>query len=210
MCGIRHHPPENICSRWNEIHLVATPAPLAQTHQSLNSPNPMEGTPPPIHSRQQHDEHRVSKTVMMTDSTPTPTHVFINLDLTQHTLVEMNNVLTVTLGSDQCTKVYMYHPAMPITSKHTHTFNCNVRLEQHQHLSNRIVLYHLCITVVSLNIPRDRSLDITIENTIYTLTTRGTDDVATSHSLRCFLNLHISMPFLRHTHEVDERITYRL
>ena len=58
-------------------------------------------------------------------------------------------------------------------------------------------------------IPQDMSLRININNIIYTLTPKGTENVATPHCFHLFVNPHNGIPYLRHTHEVDERTIHR-
>ena len=56
----------------------------------------------------------------------------------------------------------------------------------------------------------NKSLHITINNSIYTLTPIGTTIATTPHRLHMFLNSHNRMSYLRHTHNVDEHTSHRL
>ena len=48
--------------------------------------------------------------------------------------------------------------------------------------------HHLHISNQSIHIPRDRSLKITIDNTIYTMTPKSTDTTPTQHTIYLFFN----------------------
>ena len=87
---------------------------------------------------------------------------------------------------------------------HIRIFHGNMRLDESHRLFNRLVFHHLRITVVSPFILQDRSLYFTIDNVIYALIPPCVDTMATPHRLHFFLNPHNRMPYLQHTHDVDE------
>ena len=203
MCGLSSHLSENIFQRWHAIQLAVTPTPSAQMDTSFNSPNPIEKA---ILPRRQ-DIPYVSNLTPTTKPTQTPTHLSLNLILSQHTLQEIHQVLITTPDSNTCSKVHICHPVLPITIKHLHTLQRTIHSEQYHNIFNRTLFYHLRITALSLLVPRDRLLYITIDNIIYALTSTGTTNVDTPHRLHLFLNPHNRMLYLQHTHEVDERTT---
>ena len=77
-------------------------------------------------------------------------------------------------------------------------------------LSIAHLFHHLRITVSSPLIPCDRSLYITIDNIVHTLTPSPITSEATPHRFHLFLNQHDRLPYLRHIHNVDEQSRYHL
>ena len=74
--------------------------------------------------------------------------------------------------------------------------------ENTHHISHRVIYHKLHISSVwSLLIPPNRSLCITILNTIYTLTPRGMDTTAMQHTIYYFVNPYQGYPYLIYTHE---------
>lgn len=145
-----------------------------------------------------------------TDFTLTPIYQFIKLELTQHTFGEIHHILTTTPTSHQCTKVYILHPALPITTKHPHALQGFIKSGQHEILSNRTIFHHLRITALSLLTPRDRSLYITITNILYAIIPIDTIYVVTTHRLHLFINPHNPMLYFQHVHDVNEVTQQRL
>ena len=72
------------------------------------------------------------------------------------------------------------------------------------------IFHHLRITATSPLIPRDRSLSITIDNVVHILTPAPLNGATPPHRFHLFLNPHKRMPYLRHTHDVNEHRRYRL
>ena len=80
-----------------------------------------------------------------------------------------------------------------------HKLNSGIHSIQDQTLSQRILFHHLRITAISIITPNDRTLKITLDNTINTLTPPRTESVATPHHLHLYLNPHNRLPCLQHT-----------
>ena len=182
--------------RWHAIQLVVTPTPFAQIDTSFHNPNPIEKAILP----RRKDIPYVSNLAPTTKSTQAPTHLSVNLILSQHTLQEIHQVLIATPNSNTCSKVHICHPVLPITIKHLHTLQRTIHSGQYHNIFNRTLFYHLRITVLSPLVPPDRLLYITIDNIIYALTSTGTTNVDTPYRLHLFLNPHNRMLYLRHTH----------
>ena len=73
------------------------------------------------------------------------------------------------------------------------------------HLTSlRVIYHHLRINAQSPPIPNDKTLHLTLNNTIYTMIGRGSDTTSIIHRLHLFLDPYNGIPYLRYTHEVDE------
>ena len=143
---------------------------------------------------------------MTTDYTPPSTRMTVNLVLPQRTLEEIYQVLTATPNSNDCPKVHIDHPALPITLKHLHSLHSLIYTGGDDNLFSPINFHHLRITALSPLIPRDRSLHLTIHNIIYALTPPCTTTLDTPHRLQRFLNPHNRMPYLIHIHTTSMNI----
>ena len=175
-------------------------------YPSLNIPNLTEETTP----SQQQDESSVFNLTPKTDSIRTTSNLSVNFVLTQLTRTEINKDFTVTSNSNKCTKIYLYHPLLPITMRHIHAFHGKMHLDKSYRLSNRFVLHHLRITAVPPLIPQDKSLHITMNNIIYPLILPPcVDTVVTPRGLHLFFNPHNRMPYLQPTYNVDGQSIYR-
>ena len=84
------------------------------------------------------------------------------------------------------TTVYITHPTMTLTIKHLIILQ---HTGEHHHISHRIIYHYLRISTQLILISHDRSMIITIDNTIFTLTPRETNTTATQHTNHVFLNL---------------------
>ena len=105
--------------------------------------------------------------------------------------------------------MHIPHLAILITMKDLRLIQRITHSEQHKNLFNHTLFHHLRITVLSF-IPRDRSLHITIDNTIYTMTPTCTTNVTKPHHLHLFLNPHNKLHYLQHIHNVNEHSIYHL
>ena len=186
--------------------MIVTPISSAQIHPSLHIPYLLEKT---ILPRRQ-GTPSVSSLAMTTESTPPSTLMTVNFFLTHPMLDEIHQVLTATSDSNECSTVYIYHSFLSITMKHRYTPERLIHSEQHQNLSNQILFNHLRITTSSPLIPRDRSLHLTIYNTIYALTPPCATTMDTPHRIQLFINPYNRIPYLLHIHDVDELTTRRL
>ena len=79
-----------------------------------------------------------------------------------------------------------------------------------QYLIHRIIFHHLQFTAMSTLIPSDRTLKITLDNTIYTLTPPRTGSLDTPHHLHLYLNRHNRLPYVQHKCTGTDPTSYRL
>ena len=82
---------------------------------------------------------------------------------------------------------------------HVHSLNLLVQANQTQDLPHRVIFHHLRITALSTLLPSDRTLTITLDNTIHTLSPPRIGGLATSYHLHLYLNPHNRLPYLQHT-----------
>ena len=191
--------------RWNDIQTSLITTRHKHIHPSLNYPQPVE------HATLPRDKDRHSKAVLATNTDTIQTRVFsVNLALTTHKLGLIRQVLTSTPASRQCTKTHISNPTMTLTMTHLHKLHGLVHSVQNQTLSHQVLFHHLRITAMSTLTPSDRTLKITFDNTIHTLTPPDTMSVTKPHHLHLYLQLYDNLPYLQHTHDVDEHFTLHL
>ena len=93
---------------------------------------------------------------------------------------------------------------------HLHKLDIIIQSIQDQTLSQRIIFHHLHFTTISTLLPSDKTLKITLNNTIHILTPHRTGSVATPHHLHLYLSPHDRLPYLQHTCTGTEPTSYRL
>ena len=134
----------------------------------------------------------------------------INLALTSHPLEATQQVLTATLASHQCTTTHISHPTLPLTMTYVHSLNRLMHENLDRTISHRVIFHHLHITAMSILLPSDRTLNITLNNTIHILKPPRTGSVATSHHLHLYLNPRNHLPYLEHTCNGTDLTSYCL
>ena len=77
-------------------------------------------------------------------------------------------------------------------------------------MPHRVIFHHIHITALSALVPSDRTLKLSLDNTIHTLTPPRTGNVATPHHLHLFLNPHNRLPYLQHTYDGTDQKPYTL
>ena len=117
------------------------------------------------------------------------------------------HILIASPASHQCTTMHISHPTMALTMAHLHSFNGIIQSSQNQTLSYRVPFHYLHITAMSALLPSDRTLKITLNNTIHPLTSPRTTSVPTPYHFHLYLNLHDSLPYLQYTRDVNKYST---
>ena len=141
----------------------------------------------------------VSVVPLTTDTFRTRPNMFINLALTSHTLEAIQQVLTATPATNHCTTTHISYPTLMLTMTQLYSLNGLVQANLNQNRTHLVIFHHLCIATMSTLPPGDRTLKITLDNTIHTLTPPRTGSVATPHHLHLYLNPHNRLPYLQHT-----------
>ena len=178
--------------RWSDIQTPLTTTRHQQLHPSLNSPPPVKHTTPPS------DNGKPSGAILPipTDITRTQPNMLVNLALPTHTLAAIQQVLTATPISHQCTTTHVFHSTLPLTMTQVHSFNRLIQENLDRTISHRVIYHHLRVTAMSTLIPCDRTLKITLDNTIHILTPPRTGSVAIPHHLHLYLDPHDRLPYL--------------
>ena len=136
--------------------------------------------------------------------------MIINLALPSHDREAIQQVLTTTHTSRLCSMTHIAHPTLPLPFSQVDSLNRLIQANLEQNLTHLIIFHHLRITAMSALIPSDRTLTVTLNNTIHTLTPPRTVPVATPHHLHLYLNPHDQPPYLQHTYTGNEPAPYRL
>ena len=109
----------------------------------------------------------------------------IILSLASHTITEIYRVITVANNAHSDASAHLHHHNIPVKPIGLNIHKSNMNSINNDHMSLRVIYHHLLISARSPLITRDRSLSLTMGNTIHTLTPhwsrRPTDD-ATQHS----------------------------
>ena len=114
--------------------------------------------------------------------------------------MEMDTTLTKIKTSFSDVYMYIHHPTIPLKLKHLMKLRHILHQENHHRISHRVIYHPLRVSTQSTIIPWDRSLNITLNNTIYTLTPRNTETTLTYHTIHLFLNSYQGSPDLQHTY----------
>ena len=166
--------------RWNDITTTAPPASPLQAHRSVYHPTSAPSTMS-IHSRRP-----------PAMNTPVPRHVsqpLIDLTLTVHTIAAIEAVLPVDKLTRTTAHIHIAHPIMPLNLGHLSNLRAWLNPSTNRPISHRIIYHHLLINANSPLVPRDRSLSLTIDRNIYSLTpTVDTTPTLRPHQLHLFLN----------------------
>ena len=178
----------------------------AQIHASLNSPQRIECATPP----QKQGLPIRSDAPTATVSTPPSTHMSVNLALTAITLGTISQNLTTQSATHRCARVHIPHQVMPLITGHLVTLQGIIRSGTDEQLPHALIFHHFRLTVLSELILNDRTLDLTIDNAIYHLTSPRTTTVDPTHYLHLYLNPHDRLPYLQHTYTGTEPKSYRL
>ena len=123
------------------------------------------------------------------------------------TIMFINLSITTTPVSHQCTMTHISHPTMILTMRQLHSLNGFIQASLNQTLSHRFLFHQFRITVMSALIPSDRTLKITLDNTIHTLTPHHITSVDIQHYLHLYLNPHNSLSYLQYIRDVNEHST---
>ena len=127
-----------------------------------------------------------------------PRHV-LDLTLHQHDTNEIAAMIarsTTTNG----THVHLSHPHMPLTMDHLLRLYLTLQPHSIHHLPLRVIYHHLHISARAPLIPRDRFLNLTIDNTIHTMTPNDTHNSSTRlHYIHLFLDPPTSYPYILYT-----------
>ena len=177
--------------RWDDITATAPPASPLQAHRSIHHPTP---TPYalPIHMH-----HSPATT------TPLLRHVsqpLIDLTLTAHTIAAIEAVLPVDNPTLPTAHIHITHPTIPLTIGQLRHLRACLQLSNNTSVSFSIIYYHLLINANSPLVPRDRSISLTINNNIHSLTpSTPNNPTLRPHHLHLFLNPYQRMPYLLYT-----------
>ena len=106
--------------------------------------------------------------------------------------------MTATPASHHCTTTHISHPTLPHAQKQLHRFNGLIQSSQDQAISHQVLFHHLRTTALSAIIPGDRTLNITLVNTLHILTPPRTGSVAIPRPLHLYLDPHDRTPYLQH------------
>ena len=175
--------------RWNDIqHMLTTTRPQ-QLHASLNTPQPVKHTSPP----QDKEDPSVSDIPPKTATTRTHPTMIVDLAISSHTLEAIQQFMTATPA------MHISHPTWPLTLTQLHRFNGLVHSSQDQVISHQVLFHHFRTTTMSVLTPGDRTLKITLANTLHIMTPPRTGSVATPHHLHLYLDPHDRTLFLQHT-----------
>ena len=112
----------------------------------------------------------VSVVPPITDITRTRPKMIANLALTSHTLDSIQQILTATPTPNLFTTSHIPHLTMPLPITQLHRLHGLIQSSQDQTLSRRVLFHHFRITAMSTLIPSERTLKISLDNTIHTLT----------------------------------------
>ena len=129
----------------------------------------------------------------------------VTLALPSHTLEAIQQVLTAP-----GTTSYLSHPTLPLTMTHLHLVHGLIQSSQDQPLPRQAIFHHLHITALSALVPSDRTLKLSLDTTVHTLTPPRTEHVATPHHLHLHLNPHDRQPYLQHTCDGPDQKPYTL
>ena len=192
--------------RWDDIqHMITTTRPQ-QIHASLNTPQPVPHTAPP----RAKEEASVSAVPPITDVTPPRPQFRVHLAITSHSLAAITQVLAAVPTKNHCTTLHLSHPTLPLTLTHVQHLHDIIQTSHDQPLPQRVLFHHLQITAISTLIPGDRTLKLSLDTTVHTLTPPRTDNVATQHHLHLYLNPHGRQPYLQHTCDGPDQKPYTL
>ena len=125
--------------------------------------------------------------------------MIVDLALTSHTHEAIQQVLTATPAAHHCTTTHISHPTVPLTMTHVYSLHRLLQEKLDRTISHRVIFHHLRLTAMSTLIPCDRTLKITLDNTIHILTPPRTGNVTTPHHLHLYLDQHDRLPYLQHT-----------
>ena len=88
--------------------------------------------------------------------------------------------------------------------KNLHSFH------SYKTLSIPTIFHHLRITATSPLIPRDKTMHVTVDQLAYSLTAPSASHQDIWNNIRLFLNPHNRLPYLLHTHGINEDTIRRL
>ena len=142
--------------------------------------------------------------------TRTRPKMIVNLALSPHTLEAIQQVLTARPATNHCTTTQISHPTLPLTMTQLHSLNGIIQANLNQNLTHRVLFHYLRITAMPTLLPSDRTLKITLDNAIHTLTPPRIGNMATPHHLHLYLNPHDRPPFLQHRCTGNEPTPYRI
>ena len=94
--------------------------------------------------------------------------------------------------------MHIYHPTMTLTMTQLYSLNYLIQAKLDQTLSHRVLFHHLRITAMFALISSNRTLKITLDNTIHILIPPCSTSVATPHHIHFYLNPHDRLPYLQH------------
>ena len=107
--------------------------------------------------------------------------------------------MTATPAPNLYTTPHISHPTLPLPLTHLHRLHSIIQSAQDQTMPHRVIFHHIHITALSALVPSDRTLKLSLDNTVHTLTPLRTGNVATPHHLHLYLNPHGRLPHLQHT-----------
>ena len=134
--------------------------------------------------------------------TPLSRHVdqpYINLILTVHTTTAIEAILLVGNPTHITAQVNLEHPTIPLTLDHMCHLRAYMYLLNNTSISFRIIHHHLLLSANSPLVPRDRSISLTIDNNIHSLTPLGPIDQQQRYHLHLFVNPYNRSLYLLYT-----------
>ena len=175
---------------WNDIQTTAPPATPLQAHRSLHHPTPAPS------AMSTHPRRPLAYT------TPLTRHVFhslIDLTFTIITINAIEVVLPADIPTHTTVHVHIAHPTMSLTLGHLHHLNACLHLSNKTFIPFRIIYHHLLISAKSPLVSRDRSILLTIDNDIHSLTPIHPITKHRRHFLHLFLNPYNRSPYRLYT-----------
>ena len=123
------------------------------------------------------------------------------LDLTLHQ-DDTNEIAAVIARSTAANSahVHLSHPHMSLTMGHLLRLHLTLQPNDTHHLPLRVIYHHMHISARAPLILRDRFLNLTMNNTVYTMTPTDTHNVSTRlHCIHLFLDPPTSSPSILYT-----------
>ena len=96
--------------------------------------------------------------------------------------------------------VHLSHPHIPLTMGHMRRLHLTLQPNITHHIPLRVIYHHLHMSARAPLIPRDRFLNLTMTNTIHTMTPNDTHNPSTRlYYIHLFLDPSTSAPYISYT-----------
>ena len=177
--------------RWHDIQDTLRPTPPLQQHHSIQNPTPIIVPGGSCH---------LDGALIPPMPVPTrPPRQVLDLTPHQHDTNEIAVVIARSTAANSA-HVRLSHPHMPLTMCHLLRLHLTLQPNDTHHLPLQVIYHHMHISARAPLIPRDRFLNLTIDNTIHTITPNDTHDPSTRlHYIHLFLDPPTSSPYILYT-----------